>query len=89
MDYDEACHTNGEMWSVIYRTLKEIREVRELLCTDELEKVSQKMELIEKEIDILSVLIFYLWQYVTMYCVFCEWCVMCKALKQINKKDDG
>ena len=43
MDYDEACHTNGEMWSVIYRTLKEIREVRELLCTDELEKVSQKM----------------------------------------------
>lgn len=70
MDYDEACHTNGEMWSVIYRTLKEIREVRELLCTDELEKVSQKMELIEKEIDILSVLIFYLWQYVTMCCVF-------------------
>ena len=60
MDYDEACHTNGEMWSVIYCTLKEIREVRELLCTDELEKVSQKMELIEKEIDILSVLIFYL-----------------------------
>lgn len=60
MDYDEACHTNGEMWSVIYRTLKEIREVRELLCTDELEKVSQKMELIEKEIDILSVLIFHL-----------------------------
>lgn len=60
MDYDEAYHTNGEMWSVIYRTLKEIREVRELLCTDELEKVSQKMELIEKEIDILSVLIFYL-----------------------------
>lgn len=55
MDYDEACHTNGEMWSVIYRTLKEIREVRELLCTDELEKVSQKMELIEKEIYILSV----------------------------------
>ena len=70
MDYDEACHTNGEMWSVIYRTLKEIREVRELLCTDELEKVSQKMELIEKEIDILSVLIFYLWQYVAIYCVF-------------------
>ena len=76
MDYDEACHTNGEMWSVIYRTLKEIREVRELLCTDELEKVSQKMELIEKEIDILSVLIFYLWQYVTMYCVLWVACHM-------------
>lgn len=57
MDYDRTCHTEGEIWGIIYRTLKEIREVRELLCTDELESVMKKMELIEKEIDILSVLI--------------------------------
>ncbi|CDB97710.1 unknown [Bacteroides sp. CAG:443] len=60
MDYDEACHTEGEIWDIIYRTLKEIGEVRELLCTDELESVMKKMELIEKEIDILSVLIYHL-----------------------------
>lgn len=39
MDYDETRHTDSEIWSLIYRTLKDIREVRELLCTDELEKI--------------------------------------------------
>lgn len=60
VDYDETRHTDSEIWSLIYRTLKDIREVRELLCTDELGKVFCKIKLIEKEIDILSVLIFYL-----------------------------
>lgn len=42
---------------MIYCMLEDIRTARALLYTDDFDKILQRLELIEKEIDILSVLL--------------------------------
>lgn len=50
-------HDKSKIWDMICCMLEDIRTARALLYTDDFDKILQRLELIEKEIDILSVLL--------------------------------
>lgn len=50
-------HDKSKIWDMIRCMLEDIRTARSLLYTDDFDKILQRLELIEKEIDILSVLL--------------------------------
>lgn len=57
MNRNERFHEESEEWDAVCRMLENIRAIRGLLHADELDKVLQRLEIIEKELDILSVII--------------------------------
>lgn len=57
MNENERPHDQPNEWDVVYRMLEKIHAVRGLLCTNEFDKILQQLEILEKEIDILSILI--------------------------------
>ncbi len=57
MNENERPHDQSNEWDVVYRMLEKIHAVRGLLCTNEFDKILQQLEILEKEIDILSILI--------------------------------
>lgn len=54
---NEHFHDQRNEWDVVYRMLEKIHAVRGLLCNNEFDKMLQLLEVLEKEIDILSALI--------------------------------
>lgn len=54
---NEHFHDQRNEWDVVYRMLEKIHAVRGLLCNNEFDKMLRLLEVLEKEIDILSVLI--------------------------------
>lgn len=57
MNAKKTFHTEMEVWSQIYALLHDIKTLKMSLCKDKPEKVIRLLEVIEKEIDILTVLI--------------------------------
>lgn len=50
-------HDQRYEWDVVYHILEKIHAVRGLLCINEFDKILQRLEILEREIDILSILI--------------------------------
>ncbi len=50
-------HDKSKIWDMIRCMLEDIRTARALLYTDDFDKILQRLKQIEKEIDILSVLL--------------------------------
>lgn len=57
MNEKERPHDQPNEWDVVCCMLEKIHAVRGLLCTNEFDKIFQQLEILEKEIDILSILI--------------------------------
>lgn len=60
MHIEYKADRNNDLWQQTYSLLKEIRQTNESLNSDSLEDILQKLELIEKELNLLASLMEYL-----------------------------
>lgn len=78
-------HDKSKIWDMIRCMLEDIRTARALLYTDDFDKILQRLKQIEKEIDILSVLLGRVWQNFRILIIFVD----SMSLLVVNSMQNG